>query len=175
MNDSFFPDEPKMIKSAVLSPCGKYRYSLKRVWDESKRMLSWICLNPSTADAESEDNSSRRMINFTRSWGYGGLVLGNAFAYRATNPKELLTAADPVGPDNNDHLKQLKGDIIVAWGASVPFDRDQTVCGLLARRNLYCLGVTKKGYPRHPLYAPSSSKLTMYRDALGVFEHGVPK
>ena len=78
-----------MIKSAEISPCGLYRYSLTRKWEAWKGTVNFIMLNPSTADAQEDDPTIRRCIGFAKAWGYGGIVVTNLFAYRATNPKEL--------------------------------------------------------------------------------------
>src|SRR5262245_19133112 len=91
-------------KEALISPCGLYRYWLTRTWDNSLRRVCWVMLNPSTADAEQDDPTIRRCVGFARSWGAGGIIVVNLFAFRASDPKALLRAADPVGPDNDGHI-----------------------------------------------------------------------
>jgi len=97
-------------KSAIISSCGKYRYELWRVWDDSKPLVLFICLNPSTADHEKEDNTSRVCINYAQRWGYGGLVMANLFAYRSTEPAKLFEKDDPIGPENDFYLRKLSGE-----------------------------------------------------------------
>lgn len=84
--------------SAVISECGSYRYRLERVWEAEKDRVAFIMLNPSTADASKDDPTIRRCIGFAKAWGFGGLIVGNLFALRSTDPKALYGHKDPVGP-----------------------------------------------------------------------------
>ena len=92
----FYYQKP-IIANAVISECGKYRYSLTRIWDESKPKVMFIMLNSSTANANNDDPTIRRCINFAKAWGFGDLYVCNIFAYRATNPQELLKVDNPFG------------------------------------------------------------------------------
>lgn len=143
-----------MKKSAVISKCGNYRYELRRIWDESKPLALFVGLNPSTADAEVEDNTSRVCINYAKRWGYGGLLLGNLFAFRSTDQAALFKAADPIGPGNDKALAALQDQtalVICAWGASGRhLARDRAVLDRL--RDPHCLVRLKSGAPGHPLY-----------------------
>jgi hypothetical protein len=146
--------------SAVLSECGNYRYELSRIWDTTKPMVMFLMLNPSTADANKDDNTIRRCIAYAKSWGYGGVFVGNLFAYRATNPKELLNVKNPVGEKNQSHLikMSLKTDMtICAWGNSSIVEKltkslgyFKPLSGLQNRFNY--LELSKNGTPKHPLY-----------------------
>lgn len=146
-------------RSAVISPCGQYRYRLGRRWGDGPTML-WICLNPSIADAEIDDPSVRRMIGFAKSWGFGGFDLGNIFALRSTDPKALYSAADPIGPDNDDHLKAMASGaslVVAGWGAHGNLvDRGDSVKRMIP--GMKVLGLTKAGEPLHPLYLPKDLK-----------------
>lgn len=114
----------------------------------------FVGLNPSTADETQDDPTIRRCIAFAKSWGYAGLCMTNLFAFRATDPKDMMVAADPVGPENDGYLLALAGDtgvIVAAWGANgTHLGRDADVCKLLPV--LHCLALTKDGHPGHPLY-----------------------
>jgi hypothetical protein len=152
------------IKAATISACGRYRYDLTRRWDEGPLAL-WIMLNPSTADAEVDDPTIRRVAGFSRSWGMPGFTVVNLYALRATKPAHLLAADDPTGPDNGYTIRAhiLTAAVIVgAWGAWWSSQRDRppryNVEGAVrdAGRRLYCLGTTKGGEPRHPLYVAAS-------------------
>ena len=112
-------------------------------------------LNPSTADARRDDPTIRRCMGFARLWGYSVLEVRNLFAWRATDPRELLTAPDPTGGPRGDRELQAvaKADLVIAaWGARVPFARDREALALLGGCDLKCLGRTRNGQPRHPLY-----------------------
>ena len=94
-------------KSATFSNCRKYRYALSRSWDEKKKIVLFIGLNPSTADEKKDDPTIRRCINYAQSWGFGGLQVANLFAYRATKPTKLRYVENPVGDDNDQQLIKL--------------------------------------------------------------------
>jgi hypothetical protein len=150
--------------SARFSDCGTYRYSLERIWDEALPCACFVMLNPSTADATRDDPTIRRCISFARAWGFGGLRVLNLFAARAIRPRELFTQfEDPIGPGNDDALRSTAQcrEVILAWGThGSRLGRDAAV--LKHFRDLgikpKCLGLTKRGHPRHPLYVPAGSK-----------------
>lgn len=147
-----------MKLSAVISDCGRYRYELRRAWDPSKPAVAFIGLNPSTADAEAEDNTSRVCISYARRWGFGSLLLANLFAYRATDPSLLRQVADPVGPGNDRWLERMASEaelVVCAWGdAGALNGRDLEVLSIL--KNPHCLTRLKSGRPGHPLYKPAN-------------------
>ena len=89
---------------ASMSQCGLYRYTLWRVWDESKPACVFVGLNPSTADASEDDATIRRCVRFAKDWDCGELLMLNLFAFRATRPKDMLAACDPVGEENNSSI-----------------------------------------------------------------------
>ena len=97
---------PDVKDSSVLfgGPHDCYRYRLKRTWDETKPHVMFIMMNPSTADSEVNDRSVAKCERFARTWGDGGIYVGNTFAYRATDKKRLRAVPDPVGPENDKHL-----------------------------------------------------------------------
>lgn len=152
--------------SAILSEDGIYRYELSRTWSDTDPLVDWIMLNPSTADASLDDPTIRRCIGFSRSWGFGGLTVRNLFALRSTNPSALRRHGDPVGPRNDEHLRQGAANndslTVCAWGAHGRLHgRDEAVLALLARHGArpHHLGLTKFGAPRHPLYLPGLTEL----------------
>jgi hypothetical protein len=114
----------------------------------------FICLNPSTADEIDDDPTLLRCIEFARSWGYGGLCMGNLFAFRATQPKDLMKSSNPIGDDNDYWLEQLSKDagiVVAGWGNHGVFlNRSAEVVKHL--KDIYCLKVNKSGQPSHPLY-----------------------
>lgn len=142
------------LNHAVLSPCRNYRYALSRVWDASQPYVLFICLNPSTADETEDDNTIRRCIGFAKSWGYGGLVMANLFAWRATEPSDMKQQNDPLGDKNDSWLVELAshaGIVVAAWGNDGNFrQRSAQVRALLP--DLYYLKMNGTGEPSHPLY-----------------------
>lgn len=148
-------------KTAVLSSDRKYRYVLWRWWgDREKSYAMFIGLNPSTADEMNDDPTVRRCVGFARDWGYGGLCMMNLFALRSTDPKEMMLHPEPIGPANDNWLLDLSwlaGIVIAAWGMKGGYQqRNEIVCAMLG--NMVCLGLTKNGHPRHPLYLPKNIK-----------------
>lgn len=145
--------------SAKISPCGQYRYFLSRMWGDQDdcNVVTFIGLNPSTADASVDDPTLRRCMNYAKAWGYSGVWMVNLFGFRATEPKDMMAATDPIGPDNEDHLAEAIMQarlVIAAWGAGGGYrHRDKEVIARYGQGDsLACLGLTKDGKPRHPLY-----------------------
>lgn len=153
-------------KSATISACGQYRYQLGRgEYDRTQRWALWVMLNPSTADAEVDDPTIRRCIGYCIRWQIPGFDVANLFAWRTTKPAGLRLAADPVGPENDQHLLQLaaRADIIMlAWGATAEAPRwkaraDHVMQLLWPYNNRFrVLGWTKGGSPNHPLMMPAA-------------------
>ena len=144
-----------IIRNAELSADGKYRWWLRRTFEDGKGVVCFIMLNPSTADANIDDPTIRQCMGFAHRWGYRTLSVRNLFPYRAANPRKLLTACDPIGSDrgNNELAAGFTAELVVAaWGTWVPFERDKEAIQLSRGREMKCLGVTKNGNPRHPLY-----------------------
>lgn len=139
---------------AAFSGCRKYRFALRRVWDDALPSVMFIGLNPSTADESEDDPTLTRCIRYAQSWAYGGVCMANLFAFRATDPKVMMSAPDPVGVDNDHWLLELSqnaGLVIAAWGNTGRFmGRSEHVRRLIA--NLHCLKLNKSGEPAHPLY-----------------------
>lgn len=160
----FHKGGPVTEKYAIISNDAKYRYALWRTWDDQKPKVLFICLNPSTADAFQDDRTVRRCVDFAHRWGFGGIAIGNLFAYRATRPQELIGLKDAVGKDNDLWLTKLRDDCsewIAAWGAdSVVNKREATVVSMFS--SLKCLGVTRLGHPRHPLYISKQQALESF-------------
>jgi hypothetical protein len=162
------------VRSAVVSDCGKYRYHLDRRLGEGRRAATFIMLNPSTADHEFDDPTVRRVMGFGRHWGCDELHVVNLFAYRATKWEQLRASADPAGPENRAWLRRAvelacDGLVVCAWGTHGAYmGQDRIVLRWI--RGLcrpMCLGLTRDGHPRHPLYVPYSAGLTAFNPACG--------
>lgn len=158
-------------RGAVFSACRTWRYSLWRRWDQSPQcqMVAFIGLNPSTADETADDPTIRRCIGFAKSFGFGGLYMLNAYAFRATDPNVMQAAADAVGSDNDRYLNLCSGVsqlVIACWGVHCTAEREREVFSVVGK-TLWCLGVTKAGRPRHPLYLRSDVKPVVLWTPLG--------
>ena len=171
MTMTLFGTTPRLHRSADISYCGRYRWSLRRSWvnydsqgqhTPGKGVCCFVMLNPSTADSTQDDPTIRRCIGFAKRWGFNILSVRNLFPWRATDPDDLVRSekvADIFGGNRGDQelLAACTADMVVAaWGASVPFGRDRYAMELFAKHfsgvKIYCLGKTKGGSPRHPLY-----------------------
>ena len=176
-------------RAASFSRCQNFRYWLSRDWPEpdsgSRGCVNFIMLNPSTADAKIDDPTIRRVMNFSFSWGFRRLVVTNLFAYRSPSPKtlnELVRKSKPKtmnkisdsdspidGPRNRKTLRQFAkaADLIVcAWGNHGRLlGRNKDVLRLLASYDLYCLGMTAAGEPKHPLYLRKDANLDLFQTA----------
>ncbi len=147
-----------MERDAVISNCGRYRYLLRRAWDHERMRALFVMLNPSTADAEVDDATIRSCSRLCKNWGYGSFEVVNLFGLRATDPKELAKADDPVGPDNDGIVEAAvaRSDVaICAWGANPAAEqRALSIWAIIKRHRpaVFCLGKTKHGCPKHPLY-----------------------
>lgn len=145
-----------IAKSAVISPCGTFRYELRRTWDSLLPVLVFVMLNPSTADAEKDDATIRKCMGFAQRFGFGGIVVVNLFAYRARDPKDLKAAGFPVGPENDAAILRAiqGGQVICAWGANANrTPRPAYVVKMLQAAGVQpkCLAITGDGFPAHPL------------------------
>src|SRR5262245_34301763 len=163
-----------MIKrSADISPCGTWRYELRRIWNPPLPPMLVVMLNPSTADGKHDDPTIRTIWKRAAHSGHGELIVGNLGAGRSYNPHVWKRMPDPIGPLNNEVLEALLREareryatVVVGWGAHGNFmQRDDWFLDT-ARKvgvTLYCLGHTLHRFPRHPLYVAESKELEVYR------------
>ena len=142
----------------------KYRYSLTRIWDESKERLLFIMLNPSKADDIEDDRTIQKIVRFADSWDYGGIYVGNLYAYRSTDPKIMfkLPMEERKGPENEKYLRDLISKtekVVYAWGNGE--SEPEWLKSLV--KNPYIIELSKYGIPKHPLYLRKDSTLKLYR------------
>ncbi len=184
-----------IAKGATISACGNYRYRLWREWRLHPLPAKWdmwtddygapvldgagqqlgeplscvfVMLNPSTADGDQDDPTIRRCVGFAKTWGYDRMEVVNLFAWRTTNPRDVLAMTggdrDPVGRDNRSHVHRAvesAGMIVCAWGAhGTHIGQDQTMLGWIEEHDgdPHALKLTKHGQPCHPLYLPADLK-----------------
>lgn len=164
--------------SAVISECGRYRYVLTRELAPPgpfKATITWVMLNPSTADANTDDPTIRKCLGFSKRLGWLRMHVVNLFAFRSTDPRVLsmMSDSEAIGPENDDWLRGIANRstvIVCAWGAAVDDDerygRGRVAAAVEAlrdgspsSRDFFCLGTTKSGQPKHPLYVPYDQPL----------------
>ncbi len=150
--------------TAIYSDCERYRYSLVRTWAPEGRKALFVMLNPSTATEVQNDPTVERCERRARALGFGSFCVTNIFAWRDTDPKKMRAALDPIGPDNDAAIRDwaLWADqVVCAWGThGEHLSRGPAVEALLREtgRDLYHLGLSKAGHPKHPLYIAYSQQ-----------------
>lgn len=114
------------------------------------------------ADEYVNDPTLRRVIRFSQTFGYGSLEVVNLFAFRSPDPGVLTSVPDPIDAENDFYIQEAAkraGIVIAAWGAmGMLYERDRAVLPLLGSP-VYCLGMTRNGSPRHPLYLRFNTSL----------------
>lgn len=158
--------------SAIISPCGKYRYRLEREVQDRGKVFAYFGVNPSTADASIDDHTVRKWIGFTRLNGGRRFIVGNVFAYRATDVKKLAEVDDPFGDDIGDHTTDIINDadvLVPCWGntTKVPpklqFAFDVLLDALMSSgKPVLTFGLTAAGDPKHPLTLSYSTPLVEF-------------
>ena len=133
--------------------------------------------NPSTADADKDDPTIRRCISRAGDEACGSLIVVNLFARRSPDPESLKLFSDPIGPENDSYIvralnecRERDGRAVVAWGARGGFmgrNAAAVVMAGMAHVKLFCLGITKTGEPRHPLYVARDQPLVAWSPIRG--------
>ena len=155
--------------TAVFSDCEKYRYQLREIWDASKPLVLWLLMNPSVACTDYSDPTLRKTGKFARSWGFGGQLVGNVHAYRATDKNRLLDVTAPVGPDNERNILEMAAaakTVVLAYGQPPKAlrSRGQHLESILRQHpGLSHLRLAQDGTPVHPLYLPSTLRPKPHR------------
>lgn len=120
-------------------------------------------MNPSTADADNEDATTRKWRGFVERWDGDGYEVTNLYAFRATKPKDLAAADNPRGPVNLYHVNQMakRCDVLVpCWGNLQKVPRAirsrtyaQSIIEMLQAtgKPVKHMGLTNAGDPKHPL------------------------
>lgn len=158
--------------SAILSPCLSYRYRLERELGMFGPVGAFLMVNPSTADAELDDHTIRKVRGFASRLGWSRVIVGNVFAYRATDVSELALVPDPIGPENSQHLSRMLMEadrVICAWGALQKLPerlrgqwRSVAQVAKELEKPLECLGTVKDGHPKHPLMVSYSVQVELW-------------
>lgn len=167
-----------IASGAIFSTDERHRYALWRAWEcvgPWPRLLAVVGLNPSTATHEVSDPTVTRCVKRARAMGFEGLAMLNLFSLRSTDPRGLLADEGWSGGELHDRILEdaaaNAGMVIAAWGG--PYSpralgriveaRADEVVRLLGEYRFHCLGVTKGGHPRHPLYLRSDAEPKPWR------------
>ena len=163
---TFVKDEVASV--ALYSECDQYRYALTRIWDTSGKRIAFIMLNPSTATEIQNDPTVERCERRARALGFGGFRVCNIFAYRATDPRDMRAQSDPVGQDNTSQILEAAkwaDKLVCAWGTHGEHKNQGPQMETFLRQqnmDLYHLGLSKAGHPKHPLYIAYAQQLEIW-------------
>jgi hypothetical protein len=153
-----------MRKKAFFSDCGKYRYQLYRIWNESLPLAMCIGLNPSTANSDDDDPTITRLIGILKSNGYGGFHMMNLYGLISPHPEDITAHPNPEGDTNKwiFNVRQLCQDVIFCWGN---FKQAQYRGKKMAQKypEALCFGKNKNGSPKHPLYLPKEVRIHHFK------------
>ena len=155
--------------TAAFSDCQQYRYQLREIWDPTRPLVLWLLMNPSVACLDNSDPTLRKTGKYARAWGYGGQLVGNVHAYRATDKTRLLEVTDPIGPENDRMILEMAAEartIVLAYGQPPKARRPrgpQLTRLLSTHPGLSHLRLAKNGTPVHPLYLPDTLQPVPHR------------
>lgn len=132
--------------------------------DAAGKRVMFVMLNPSKATETANDPTVGRCEARAKALGFGAFQVTNLFSLRETDPHAMRRHLAPVGDGTDQAL--LDGAAwadmtIAAWGVhGVHQGRNDVVTALFCAAGLplHCLGLTKGGHPRHPLYLPYSAQ-----------------
>lgn len=155
---------------AAFSACRRWRYLLWRRWDAAKPAANFLMLNPSTADELKLDPSCTRARVYAEKWGYGALIVTNLFGWRATDPKDMVLAKNPIGRGNDAAILRAAREaaiVVCAWGNhGAHGGRSAKVLEMMRKQRvpLHALRVNAGGEPAHPLYLPGNLTPVHWQD-----------
>lgn len=159
------------VGSASFSSCGAYRWVLRRRWDRRPALLV-VMFNPSTANADDDDQTILLLCHIAAHNGYGGIVVVNGIPLCSSTPAEAIDMVNTWDKRcawyERDALHAnvsvierecaRAGAVLLAWGAlaercSFWFDHvlEEIECAVADNTPLFCLGKTAGGYPKHPM------------------------
>lgn len=142
-----------------------YRWWYERRWG-SGPALCFVGLNPATGDTDGKPRPTLgRVVGWAKREGCGAVVAVNLFAYRSTVPAAMFAAGvDIVGDRNDDAIRSKSGGAAItlaAWGGN-PRAQSRAAEVVALLRDPQCVGKTKSGAPKHPLYIPKDRPFEAY-------------
>lgn len=172
------PKSKDITRGACITTDGKYRYWLKRQWGDGPDLV-FVMLNPSTADGMKDDQTIRRCMYFAKREGYASITVLNLYAWRATDPKDLLKnldkGVDVIGPNNAQWMRDLTKDaqkVVLAWGGIHPTKHEPAMRAMFSNLpkgvTYLCLGVTDTKDPRHPSRLGNNAQFELYLPSIPI-------
>lgn len=164
-----------MNRAAQFADDDTHRLFLGRLWDHNCSKILFIGLNPSTADGQEDDNTVTRLINFSKSWGFGGFYLCNVYSFVSTDRKGLLPYYIKLSPHKRKVIDRrnfkviedrasICSMVVFCWGATV-IEEEGPQDKLISKfKDARCFGKNQNGSPKHPLYLPSHLSLIPFRE-----------
>lgn len=154
----------KMEKDAIFSDDRLHRFVLSRVWDVNKGVICFIGLNPSIASDIVDDPTIRKWMGFAERWGYGGILIGNLFSFRATHPSDMKKVKTPTMHILNlsylASIHRISKLTVASWGNDGAYlQQSRNVLRRLQefQKPIRAMKINiGSGEPAHPLYLPYS-------------------
>src|SRR5580700_10710075 len=119
-------EKPEIIKAltvqpgagAIFSVCWEYRFVLWRIWNQPG-LLPYAMLNginPSTANASTNDPTITRITGLMKENGVGGFFMTNLYPFVTPYPDKRI----PANVDKNDealrYIASLCHSVVFCWG-----------------------------------------------------------
>lgn len=152
-----------------LSQDGVYRHQLEKWWDDQLPRVCFILLNPSTATNRTDDNTTNKLREYAKLWGYGGYILTNIFDFRATDPYIMYAHSQPCSNENDGFIRDAvirSKSVVCAWGNhGVHLGRGAAVKAMVFEMKsvVHCFRITKMGQPQHPLYLKQETRMEIWK------------
>ena len=160
--------------SAVISDCGNYRYRLDRDIQEKGLTFAYFGINPSTADANEDDQTIRKLKGFTLRNGGRKFIIGNPFGLRSTSVRRLSLWDDPIGLDNDKYLNEIIKEaniLIPCWGNTTKISKnfryrfeELKLKIFESNKPVLTFGLTVSGNPKHPLMLGYNTQLIEWKN-----------
>jgi hypothetical protein len=144
-----------MKREATLSPDETHRYTLTRILEDdlNDRTLTFILLNPSTADDTEDDPATKKCIEIAREHNFRRVEVVNLFSVIESDSQDLRDIDEPLRPENDEHILaacEQADKIICGWGDEGEYmNRSSEVYNKISDNELECLRINQSGEPTY--------------------------